>query len=95
VDEHSKHKSVELFFTTTLAVLSNNLILASQMPSVLRRCWLGGRKSIRPVKNMGGWLRWALVSPDGVALSRMASVSASVNLPLHHKVEKFSSSTST
>ena len=34
---------------------------------------------------------WAMVSPDGVAPSRMVSVSASVNLPLHHKVQKFSS----
>ena len=33
----------------------------------------------------------ALVSPDGVAPSRMVGVSASVNLPLHHKVQKFSS----
>ena len=37
---------------------------------------------------MAGWWRWALVSPDGVAPSRMVSVSASVNLPLHHKVQK-------
>jgi len=44
-------------------------------------------------KNMGGWWRWALVSPDGVAPSRMVGVSASVNLPLHHKVQKFSSGT--
>ena len=36
---------------------------------------------------MGGWWRWTLVSPDGVALSRMVGVSASVNLPLHHKLE--------
>ena len=35
---------------------------------------------------MGGWWRWALVSPDGVAPSRMVCVSASVNLPLRHKV---------
>jgi len=42
---------------------------------------------------MGGWCRWALVSPDGVAPSRMVSVSASVNLPLHHKVQMFSSGT--
>jgi len=36
---------------------------------------------------MGGrWWRWALVSPDGVAPSFMVGVSASVNLPLHHKV---------
>ena len=41
----------------------------------------------------GGWWRWALVSPDGVAPSRMVCVSASVNLPLHHKVQKFSSGT--
>ena len=61
------------------------------MPSVLWHCRLGGRKGIRPVKN-GRW-RWALVSPDGVAPSRMVSVSASVNLPLHHKAQKFSSGT--
>jgi len=42
----------------------------------------------------GGWWRWALVSPDGVAPSRMVDVSASVNLPLHHKVQRFSSVTS-
>ena len=42
---------------------------------------------------MVGWLRWALVSPDEVAPSRMVSVSVSVNLPLHHKVQKFSSDT--
>jgi len=38
---------------------------------------------------MGGWWRWALVSPDGVVPSQMVGVSASVNLPLHHKVQKF------
>jgi len=32
-----------------------------------------------------------LVSADGVAPIRMVSVSASVNLSLHHKVQKFSS----
>jgi len=36
---------------------------------------------------------WALVSADGVAPSRMVGVSDSVNLPLHHKVQKFSSGT--
>jgi len=30
---------------------------------------------------------------DGVVPSRMVSVSASINLPLHHKVQKFSSGT--
>jgi len=34
-----------------------------------------------------------LVSPDGVTPSQMVGVSVSVNLPLHHKVQKFSSGT--
>jgi len=34
-----------------------------------------------------------VVSPDGVALSQMVGVSASVYLPLHHIVQKFSSGT--
>ena len=38
---------------------------------------------------MVGWCRWALVSPDRVLPRRMVGVSASVNLPLHHKVQKF------
>ena len=33
------------------------------------------------------------MSPDGVVPSRMVCVSASVNLPLHHKVQKFPSGT--
>jgi len=45
-------------------------------------------------KNMGGWWRWALLSPDGVVPSQMVGVSACVNLPSHHKVQKFSSGTS-
>jgi len=54
--------------------------------------WAAGRAS--GLQKMGGWRRWALLSPDGVAPSRMVGVSASVNLPLHHKVQKFSSGTS-
>jgi len=54
---------------------------------------LGSRKGIRPVKNMREWWRWALVSLDGVAPSQMVGVSAYVNPPLHHKVQKFSSGT--
>jgi len=42
---------------------------------------------------MGGWWRWVLVGPDGVVPSRMVGVSVSVNLPLHRKVQKFSSGT--
>jgi len=38
---------------------------------------------------MGGWWRWALVSSDGVAPIWMVGVSASVNLHLHYKVQKF------
>jgi len=34
-----------------------------------------------------------MVSLDGVAPSWMVGVSASVNVPLHHKVQKFSSGT--
>ena len=66
-----------------------SVILAVQ---VLWHCLLGDRKGIRPVKN-GRWWRWALVGPDGVAPNRMVSVSASVNLPLLHKVQKFFSGT--
>jgi len=54
---------------------------------------IGWQEGHPACKKMGGWWRWALVSPDGVAPSRMISVSASVNLPLHHKVQKFSSCT--
>jgi len=42
---------------------------------------------------MGGWWRWAPVSPDGVTPNWMVGVSASVNIPLHHKVQKFPSGT--
>jgi len=34
-----------------------------------------------------------MVSSDGVAPSRNVALSASVNLPLHHKLQKFSSGT--
>ena len=46
---------------------------------------LDGRQQLASVNilKMGVWWRWALVSPDGVALSRVVCVSASVNLPLH------------
>jgi len=55
---------------------------------------LVGRQGGHPAcKNLGGWWRWALVSPDEVVPSRMVGVFASVSLPLHHKVQKFSSGT--
>jgi len=65
---------------------------STDLPSVLWHCWLGGRKGIRPIKNMGDgggghWLVQMEWRPCGW------SVPASVNLPLHHKVQKFSSGT--
>jgi len=55
---------------------------------------LVGRQEGHPArKKYGGWWRLAQVSPDGVAPSWMVSVSASVNLPLRHKIQKFSSGT--
>jgi len=41
-------------------VLSTQLSVSS-MPSVLWRCWLGGRKGIWPVKKSGGVLAWLSV----------------------------------
>ena len=65
--------------------LENILDIASlpvgrKLPSVLWHCWLAGSKGIWPVKN-GGWWRWAVVSPDGVAPSWMVSVSALLIFP--------------
>jgi len=40
-----------------------------------------------------GWQEGHPASPDGMAPSRIVGVSVSVNLPLHHKVQKFSSGT--
>ena len=54
--------------------------------------WAAGRAS-GPSKNMGGWWRWALLSPDGVAPSQMVGVPACVNLLLYHEVQKFPSGT--
>jgi len=49
--------------------------------------------SVKALKAVGVWWRWPLVSPDGVVPSRMVVLSASVNLSLHHKVQKSSSGT--
>ena len=56
---------------------------------------MGWQEGHLACKKIGGWWTWALLSPDGVAAapSRMVGVSASVNLLLHHKVQKFSSGT--
>ena len=55
--------------------------------------FVGWQEGHLACKKIGGWWRCALLSPDGVAPSRMVGVSASVNFPLHHKVQKFSSGT--
>jgi len=54
---------------------------------------LVGWQEGHPAFKKWGMVEVALVSPDGVAPSRMVCVSASVNLPLHHKVPKFTSGT--
>jgi len=88
-----KHLTVESpNFTVCIKMRLTHDLPSVLLPSVLSHCWLGGRKGMWPLK-IGGWWRWTLLSPDGVAPSRMVSVSASVNLPLHHKVQKFSSGT--
>jgi len=46
---------------TELFILCSLLGDNHNMPSVLWRCWLGGRKGIRPVKNLSGVLAWLSV----------------------------------
>ena len=76
-----------MYFTTVLS------LCLLPMPSVLLMLLVGWQEGHPACKKYGGWWRWALVSPDGMAPSRIVVVSASVNLPLHHKVQKFSSGT--
>jgi len=61
------------------------------MPSVLWHCWLGCRNGIRPIKNMGdgGGGHW-LVQMQWRQAGSSVCLSVSVNLPLLHKVQKFS-----
>ena len=54
---------------------------------------LVGRQEWHPACKKWGMVEVGLLSPDGVAPSRMVGVSVCVNLPLHHKVQKFSSGT--
>jgi len=63
------------------------------MSPIDRECKVNTLTLFALYRTFSGWWRWALVSPDGVAPSRMVGVSASVNLPLHHKVQNFSSGT--
>jgi len=55
---------------------------------------LVGQQEEHPAcKKYGGVVEVGTGSPDGVVPSRMVSMSAFVNLSLHHKVQKFSSGT--
>jgi len=86
--DHRSHTDTDKKLLTYLSILPSVLSAFSALTLLV------GRQEGHPArKKYGGWWRWALVSPDGVALSRMVGVSASVNLPLHHKVQKFSSGT--
>jgi len=50
---------------------------------------LAGRQEGHPAcKKIGGWRRWALLSPDGVAPSRIIGVSASDISPCTIKIEE-------
>ena len=78
----------------TLVVVDPLLYLVTWRVAFSALTLLVGQQEGHPAhKKYGEWWRWALVSPDGVAPSRMVSVSASVDLPLHYKVQKFSSGT--
>ena len=55
------HTSVDIGASAKLELVDKFCYLGDMLsvPSVLRRCWLGGRKGIRPVKKLsGGVLAW-------------------------------------
>jgi len=65
---HNCHRSVYAWISLLQASLQTSthtwqhLFYFCVPPSVLWRCWLGGRKGIRPVKNLsGGVLAWLCV----------------------------------
>ena len=76
------------YFSAAIHVL--NVIVALTALTLL----VGRQEGHPDCKKTWGWWRWELHSLDGVAASWMVGVSASVNLPLHHKVQKFSPGTS-
>jgi len=69
------------------------LVLCGRVAFSALMLLVGRQEGHLACKKYGGMVRWALVSPDGVAPSQMVGVSASVNLPLHHTVQNFSSGT--
>ena len=61
-----------------------SIFSACPKPALSGMVVAGRASSVNMVDDGGG----PLISPDGVAPSRMVGVSVSVNLPLHHKVQK-------
>jgi len=75
-NQHTRHRSVIFFYCCILYI-----------PSVLWRCWLGGRKGIRPVNNwVLGWLGAGVV----VCLDRGADLHMTQLMPLPLTVSCFS-----
>ena len=68
---------------STIQSLINNNFNYEGLLTVSALTLLVSRQEGHPAcKKMGGWWRWALLSPDGVAPSWMVGMSASVSLPL-------------
>jgi len=64
---HNTNRLAYLHFTTVTAnyavwSIDNDFIGMAATPSVLWRCWLGGRKGIRPVKKLGQWVVGVVMS---------------------------------
>jgi len=102
MEQRQRHPVIKTFSSSLVLSVSSNVIfygnwfLQSEGISVAFSALtllVGQQEGHLVCKKYGGWWRRALVSPDGVAPSRMVSVPASVNLPLCHKVQKFSSGT--
>ena len=67
-----------------LAVFILVFLMCWLMPSVLWRCWLGGRKGIRPVKN------WVVGCWCGICLEQGADLHMAQLMPLPLTVSCFS-----
>ena len=70
-------------YTTHMQLhIINSVISCQFMPSVLWSCWLGGRKGIRPVKNMEWWVAGMVICLEqGANDLHMVQL---MPLPLHH-----------
>jgi len=92
--------NIEIEWVNRATYVTERPMSLPKSPSLMQQClqcfdtvgWAAGRAS--GLQKYGGRWRWALVGLDGVAPSRIVCASASVNLPLHQRVQKFSSGTS-